>query len=209
MLKTKYQEQKNQMTHGRTIRIYLQDGTMSGIRHAEIVNWTGQGISVPRTHVKALAHWSEATRPGIYFLLGINKASHHPAVYIGEGENVFDRLSSHLLGRDFWNEAVFFSNKDENLTKAHVKYLESRLVRMAKAAARYSVENLNDPPATGLPRGDRDSMEEFIGYLTVIVATFGHHFLEPPAKADAQAPEVTPAPSRMRAGRADLYWAPK
>ena len=31
------------MSLGRTIRIYLDDGSVSVIRHAEIVNWTGQG----------------------------------------------------------------------------------------------------------------------------------------------------------------------
>ena len=36
------------MSFGKTIRIYLADGTATGIRHAELVNWTGQAIVCPR-----------------------------------------------------------------------------------------------------------------------------------------------------------------
>lgn len=58
---------------------------------------------------------------------------------------MLDRLQSHIVNKDFWNEVVFFTSKDENLTKSHVKYLESRLVQFAKSANRYSVLNGNEP----------------------------------------------------------------
>lgn len=55
------------MPHGRSIRIYLADGSASGIRHAEVVNWTGQAIVCPRTRVAELKGWEESQRPGVYF----------------------------------------------------------------------------------------------------------------------------------------------
>lgn len=58
------------MIRGKSIRIYLADGTVTGIRHAEIVNWTGQGIACPRKKVSDLQHWEEAQKPGVYFLFG-------------------------------------------------------------------------------------------------------------------------------------------
>ena len=87
-------DEEHCMTTGRTIRIYLADGSVSGIRHAEIVNWTGQAISSPRSHVKELKDWNESLKPGIYFLFGVDDKSTDEAVYIGEPENVFERLSS-------------------------------------------------------------------------------------------------------------------
>ena len=169
------------MSIGRTIRIYLDDGSITGIRHAEIVNWTGQAISAPRTQIKALAEWPESNKPGVYFLFGIDDLSGSQALYIGEAENVLDRLSSHLANKDFWNEVVFFTSKDENLTKSHVKYLESRLVELAKSANRYVLLNGNSPQLSSLPRGDRDSMEEFIGNLRTLLGVIGHKALEPVA----------------------------
>ena len=129
---------------GKTIRIYLADGSVSGIRHAEIVNWTGQAVSSPRTKNKSLVDWDESKKPGVYFLFGIDEESGRDAVYIGEAENVFDRLQNHIANKDFWNEVIFFTNKDENLTKSHVKYLESRLIKLVKGLGRYVVLNGNE-----------------------------------------------------------------
>lgn len=167
---------------GKTIRIYLDDGSVSGIRHAEIVNWTGQAVSSPRTKFKSLVDWDESKKPGVYFLFGIDEESGHNAVYIGEAENVFDRLQNHMANKDFWNEVIFFTNKDENLTKSHVKYLESRLIKLAKFCGRYVVLNGNESQLPLLPRGDRDAMEEFLCNLKILLGSLGYKALEPLTK---------------------------
>jgi hypothetical protein len=186
------------MSLGRTIRIYLDDGLITGIRHAEIVNWTGQAISAPRTKIKQLSDWPESQKPGVYFLFGVDDESGNQALYIGEAENVLDRLSNHLANKDFWNEVIFFTSKDENLTKSHVKYLESRLVELAKTANRYVLLNGNAPQLSSLPKGDRDSMEEFIGNLRTLLGVMSHKALEPIAshenklsKESLASPKVT------------------
>ncbi|MBN2866266.1 MAG: GIY-YIG nuclease family protein [Thiotrichales bacterium] len=168
---------------GKTIRIYLNDGSVSGIRHAEIVNWTGQAITSPRSKIKNLASWDESNKPGVYFLFGVDKESGDDAVYIGEAENVFSRLQNHITKKDFWNEVVFFTSKDENLTKSHVKYLESKLVQLAKLSARHVVLNGNEPQRPVLPRGDRDAMDEFIANLIILLGAVGYKTLESIDKA--------------------------
>ncbi len=42
------------MSRGTQLKIYLANGSVIGIRHAEIVNWTGQAIVIPRVHIKEL-----------------------------------------------------------------------------------------------------------------------------------------------------------
>lgn len=169
------------MTLGRTIKIYLQDGSVTGIRYAEIVNWSGQAISIPRSKMKELVQIEESKKPGIYFLFGVdeNERDNHPAVYIGESESIFDRLNQHLKHKEFWNEAIFFTSKDENLTKSHIKYLEARLIEEAKKVDRYTLDNSNDATLSALPKGDRDSMEEFIDNIRILLGTMGHKTLEP------------------------------
>lgn len=168
------------MELGRTIKIYLDNGSVTGIKHSEIVNWSGQAMSVPRNLVKKLNDWTEAQRPGVYFLFGLDENGNY-AVYIGESENVFERLVQHIgdSKKDFWNEVVFFTSKDENLTKAHVKFLESKLTLLAKNANRYKVLNGNNPQQSKLPRGDRDSMEEFINNIRILIGAMSHKVLEP------------------------------
>lgn len=167
------------MSIGKTIRIFLASGSVTGVRHAEIVNWTGQALSCPRPQVKSLSSWEEALKPGVYFLFGDDPESGNSAVYIGEAENIYDRLQHHLNNKDFWNEVVLFSSKDENLTKAHVKFLESKLVQLAKQASRQITLNGNDPQASSLPRGDRAAMEEFVINIRTLLGVLGHKTLEP------------------------------
>lgn len=167
------------MNFGRSIRIYLADGTPSGIRHVEIANWSGQAIACPRSRFAELSKWGEANRPGVYFLFEKQNADSGNRVYIGESENVIKRLSDHDRNKDFWNEVIIFTSKDENLTKSHVKYLESRLVSIGIEAERYQMENSNTPTESNLPRADKDAMEEFIHNLKIIIGTLGHKLLEP------------------------------
>ena len=164
---------------GRSIRIYLSDGSTSGLRHVEIANWSGQAIACPRSRFSELKKWSESQRPGVYFLLEKYSTADKSKVYIGESENVFKRLIDHDRKKDFWNEVVLFSSKDENLTKAHIKYLESRLTFITKETDRYYTENGNNPTESTLPRADRDAMEEFVQNIKMILGTLGHKLLEP------------------------------
>jgi hypothetical protein len=167
------------MTHfGKSIRIYLKDGTVTGIKFGEVVNQTIQSISCPRLRTGELSDYTEAKRPGVYFLFGQDEESNEPKVYIGEAENVYDRLQNHIANKDFWNEVIFFVSKDENLTKSHVKYLESRLIQIALSANRYKIDNYNQSQLSSLPPADRDAMEEFLIYIKLLIGVLGHKFLE-------------------------------
>lgn len=167
------------MAIGKSIRIYLADATVSGIRYAELVNWTGQAIACPRNRLNELTKWPEAAKPGVYFLFESRFGDSKPMAYVGESENVTQRLTSHDRNKEFWNEVIIFTSKDENITKAHIKYLESALVSLSKQADRYQLENGNTPPESGLPRADRDAMEEFIVNVRMVLGVLGYPILEP------------------------------
>jgi hypothetical protein len=167
------------MPIGKSIRLFLADATVSGIRYAELVNWTGQGIACPRSRLGELSVWPEAAKPGVYFLFESRLGDSKPQVYIGESENVTARLTSHDRQKDFWNEAVIFTSKDENLTKAHIKFLEANLVSLAKQADRYRLENGAMPTESSLPRADRDAMAEFTENVRMVLGTLGYPVLEP------------------------------
>lgn len=167
------------MLIGKSIRVYLADATVTGIRYAELVNWTGQSIACPRNRLSELPKWPEAAKPGVYFLFESRFWDSKPIAYIGESENVLQRLTSHDRNKEFWNEVIIFTSKDENLTKAHIKYLESALAALSKQAGRYELENGNTPPESSLPRADRDAMEEFIINVRMVLGILGYPILEP------------------------------
>jgi Domain of unknown function (DUF4357) len=191
------------MPIGKSIRIYLADSTVTGIRYAELVNWTGQAIACPRSRLGELSSWLEASKPGVYLLFEARLGDSKPLAYIGESENVTERLTSHDRQKEFWNEVVIFTSKDENLTKAHVKFLEFTLVHRARKADRYALENGNTPPESGLPRPDKDAMAEFVENIRMVLGTLGYPILEPLLKPTTFAPSVgkrsadnTPAKSK-------------
>jgi hypothetical protein len=178
------------MPPGKTIRIYLADGTASGIRHGELVNWTGQAIVAPRGRVAELGEWPECQRPGVYVLFGDEGEAVGERAYIGEAENVFQRLKNHLANKEFWTRVVIVTSKDDNLTKAHVKYLESRMVELAREAGRYSLENGTAPQIPSLPRSERDAMEEFLGPVNLLLSALGFPVLQSVGRRDPAAVEV-------------------
>ncbi|MEB3205206.1 MAG: GIY-YIG nuclease family protein, partial [Candidatus Sericytochromatia bacterium] len=147
------------MNRGKTIRVYLADGTATGIRHATLGNWSGQALLIPRTLYPKVRNWTELLKPGVYFLIGNELNDYYQkSVYIGESENIISRLDSHISSKPFWGEVVVFTNKDDYLTKAHVRYLESELIRTSRSSGRYAVENSTASNLTRLPRSDQDEM---------------------------------------------------
>jgi hypothetical protein len=174
---------------GKSIRIYLPNDTVAGIRHAEIANWTGQALACPRSLFSELRDWPEIQRPGVYILFGVDDETGREIAYIGEAEVLANRLCGHLSGKEFWSESVSFSSKDENLTKAHVRYLESRLVSMADKAQRYRLENNVTPTLPSLPRADRDAMEDFLGHVKTLLGVLGHRLLDPLVAREANKDE--------------------
>ncbi len=103
-------------------------------------------------------------------------------VYIGEAESAYSRLVQHVAEKEFWNEAVVFISKDENLNKAHIKYLESRLFEIATNASRCEIQNSNTPTRSSISESDQAEMEEFIEYVKMLINTMGFKVFEPIVK---------------------------
>src|SRR2546429_9555661 len=122
-----------------TIKLFLPGGDAKGLRTAEIFNMTIKAIAAPRTELEELLKREELDKPGIYILTGTDPETGLPHAYIGEAEVIRDRLKQHK-SKEFWVFAIVFVSKDENLTKAHVRYLESRLLTEATQVGRFTLE---------------------------------------------------------------------
>lgn len=167
---------------GRTVKIYLVDGIPSGVISAEIMNWTGKFTIAPRTQLADLAKRDELKRTGVYVLAGQNpKDPLQEMVYIGESDNIWTRLTQHSRDsdKDFWGKTIVITSKDENLTKAHGRYLESRLIQMANQAQRVQVINGTNPETTSLPEPDIADMEYFLEQIQMILPVLGFTFAVP------------------------------
>jgi len=167
----------NQEPHPKTIKIFLLDGDPNGRMLCELSNWSGKAYKIPRIKVKDCADRSDLVNTGIYMLFGKDDEG-NDKVYIGEAEEILKRLNQHLVQKDFWNEAVVFVSKDENLNKAHIKYMEHRLYQIATMASRYKIDNVTTPAQTAISESDRADMEEFISNIRMLVNTLGHKLFD-------------------------------
>jgi hypothetical protein len=176
------------MNKGRTLKVFLVDGTPTGLLTAEIMNWTGHVITGPRSRLTDLIQRPEAQRTAVYFLVGPDQGSGiGTQVYIGETDDAARRLAQHNKpedkgGKDFWERVCVVTSKDANLTKGHIKYLESRLITTAKDAGRCELLNGTDPEYSGLPEADRSDMEFFLEQIQTLLPVLGFDFLRPRPK---------------------------
>ncbi|MBS1911698.1 MAG: GIY-YIG nuclease family protein [Bacteroidetes bacterium] len=172
---------------GFSVCVFLPDGNPDGIKVVEKSNWSGCGLVVPRALFGEAKTRPELTRTGVYVLVGQAELSPLPQVYVGEGDPVRPRLEQHSREKDFWTHVVVFTSKDQNLNKAHVQHLESRLVRLAGASKRCVLDNGNVPQAPSLSEADTAAVEGFLADMMLCLPILGYGFFE---SAPAVAPRV-------------------
>lgn len=144
-----------------SIKIFLVDGTPDGLRIVEKSNWTGVGLVCTRSQYGSVRTRPEFQAAGAYVLIGPGE-SVFPRIYVGEAEVLRKRLDTHHQTLEFWTRFVAFTSRDGNINKAHVRYLEARLIALAKAAKRAEVTNATAPPNPFLSEAETADIESFL-----------------------------------------------
>ncbi len=168
---------------GATIKLFLPTGDAQSLRVAEISNWNGLAIAAPRTELETFLKREELDKPAVYLLIGTDAVTGKPAAYIGEAEEGGKRLRQHR-DKEFWVQLVVFVSKDENLTKAHIRYLEGRLIEEAGKIGRFKLVN-DQSSGAKLPEADREDMEVFLSRIRQLLPILGCDILIPVLRAEA------------------------
>lgn len=163
-----------------SIRTFLADGSPSGLKFVEKSNWTGLGVVCLRPRFTTVKGRKEFDRAGVYVLIGPSDTSGFPQAYIGEGDPVRTRLEDHHSKKDFWTVALFFTSKDSNLNKAHIEFLEHRLIAIAKDAKRCKLDNGNTPSAPSLSEAECTDVEAFLDEMLLCFPVLGVNIFEKP-----------------------------
>jgi hypothetical protein len=148
------------------------------LRVGEVSNWTGKALggATDRTRRPARARGDSRARACTSFLASTltPATTSHTSARPRSSEIA---LKQHKA-KDFWTSVVVFVSKDENLTKAHVRYLENRLLQEAKAVGRYVLENSNGSNPK-LPESDREDMEVYLARIRQVLPVLGSDLLSP------------------------------
>ncbi|WP_138468195.1 GIY-YIG nuclease family protein [Poseidonocella sp. HB161398] len=187
---------------GRSLELYFVDGTPDGLVTAEMFNWTGHVLMVPRVRLETALRRPEAGYTGVYLLMG--ESGGRAQLYIGETERLSARLRQHAADKDWWDRAVLVTARADALNKAHARYLEARLAEIARGLGR-DLENGNTPGGAGLSEAQAANMEGFLSELRVVLPALGvtafedrRRAISAPAGQSANDPQSisgVPAPS--------------
>jgi hypothetical protein len=180
--------ERRRMARPTSIRIFLADGSPDGIRVVEKSNWTGRAVVASRAQLTEALAREELRRPGVYVLVGTDEGG-APRIYVGEGDALGERLRNHASRKDFWTRFVAFTSADESLNKAYVRYLESKLVGLAKSANQWQLDNTATPSEPPLSEADRADAEWFLAEMLVIYPILGVDAFES-ASLDEPAPDA-------------------
>ena len=152
---------------GRSLELFFIDGKPDGMLTAEVFNWTGHVLMTPRTQISEALKRKEARYTGVYLLFGEREGE--PFAYIGEAEDVSERIRNHDTRKDWWSTAILVTSAANNLNKAHVKYLEARLIEEARAVGKVALENGNMPSRSGLSEAAQANMEAFLDHILMVL----------------------------------------
>lgn len=177
------------MAYGKSIELFLVNGTADSLITAELSNWNGKALKIPRIEVASCSR-DDITQAGVYFLF-CKEDDGRDSVYIGEAENVKERLVQHLRDyqsekeKYYWNTAVIFIGRD--LNKALIRYLENRFVEIARSCKRYTVLTKNTYRNTVMKESQIAVMEEFVDNVKTLINALGYKVLEPVRQVDSDA----------------------
>ena len=175
------------MAYGKSIELFLVNGTADSLITAELSNWNGKAIKIPRIEVASCTR-DDISQAGVYFLFS-KEDDGSDSVYIGEAENVKERLVQHLRDyqsekeKYYWSTAVIFIGRD--LNKALIRYLENRFVAIARDCKRYIVLTKNTYRNTVMKESQIAVMEEFIDNVKILINALGYKVLEPLVQTDS------------------------
>lgn len=174
------------MARGKSINLFLMDGTATGRMKCTFANWTGVAYKIPRTELEKCRERDDLKQSGVYFLFGVSDQTGDNIAYIGQagarknGEGILYRLQEHKRNpdKDYWTEAVVFTTSNNSFGPTEISYLENRFCKMALEANRYDIKNGNDPTPGNITEEKESELEEFIDYAKIVMGTLGHKIFE-------------------------------
>jgi predicted GIY-YIG superfamily endonuclease len=187
------------------VRLFLVDGNPAGLLTAEIMNWTGHVLAGPRSELPKLLARPEMERTGVYLLYGADiEDPDRSMLYIGESDQVKQRLKQHNQSesKPYWERTIVITSKDQNITKAHARYLEARLITLALRAGRARLENAITPDTISLPEADQSDMEFFIEQIQLILPVLGLTVMRPSPTAS---PELYASKTKAEARMSPIF----
>ncbi|HBB82460.1 MAG TPA: DUF4357 domain-containing protein [Sulfitobacter sp.] len=171
---------------GRSIELFFVNGTPDGMVTATIpFQWSGHVLVTRRTQLKEAISREEAKRPGVYLLIGDIEGE--ASLYVGETDELRNRLTQHASSKDWWDTAILITSNGEPLNKAHVRYLEHKMFTDAKRINKIALSYGQAPSGSPLSEAARAHMDDFLENIYLVLPALRFDFFTEQTKDDSPA----------------------
>lgn len=178
---------------GRLIKLFITGDDPRSLRTVELDNWWGMAVMGRRSYFKKALAREELSRSCIYLLIRSAGSDDLPEVYVGESDDFVQRYATSPFPIPF-DSFVVFTNKDDYLTRAHVKWLEREVWELlSQNEGKVQLANRSTPTGSKLPEAETASMGTFLGNMIYVLEALGFAFFEEPSAVSTEAPEPLPA----------------
>lgn len=166
-----------------TVYTKLLDKTLEGARIIDMGSTKScECFVLPRDKVAEVAKKQPHLQQyGFYILLGRDK-DRRPMAYVGQTNDFTNRVNDHKQKKDFWDTALVFVSKSDEIFPSEALYLEYLGWKAAKNADNYIIENSKDINEPHLSADKQNEMELFFEDIQFLTRFYGCKVFDRPEK---------------------------
>lgn len=152
-----------------TINTILLDDSLEGSKMIDLgQNRACMCFVVPRDKIKSVAEQhKQFTSSAFYLLLGSGNGL-LPDVYVGKTDNFLRRSADHARNKQFWDTAMVFVSKTNELYGDEISYLEYLGYEAVQKSPLHTVINCNKVKEPKVPYVKAQQMREFFEDIKLI-----------------------------------------
>lgn len=161
-----------------TVYTKLLDKTLDGARIIDMGSTkTCQCFVLPYDTIAKVGKEYLAGKYAFYILLGCRGIG-GPCAYIGQTNDFVNRVADHKQKKNWWNTALVFVSKADEIFASETLYLEYLGWKTACDAHQYRVENTKPIKEPGLSDDKKNDMELFFEEIKFLTEFYGCKIFE-------------------------------
>ena len=163
------------MDNSYVVKIFVESGNPSGVRRVSKSNWSGECLVFSKNDLSEVLNRLN-DQIGVYVLVGDDlEGNFDQQVYVGQSTQLSNRLKEHAKdeSKNFWTQTVVFSSVSGEMNNGDIKYLESRLICLARESKRSAISNANTPVEPALSAVDKSEAQGFLKAALDIFSVLG------------------------------------
>lgn len=166
-----------------TVYTKLLNQTLSGVRIIDMGSTrTCQLYVIPREQLGLVSKEKPLHQYCFYLLIG-QTPDGKPKAYIGQSNDFLHRVKDHQTKKIFWDTALVFVSKADEIYASEVFFLEYLGITKAMESGRYSLdENKQVPQKPSIAPDKENDMELFFGEIQFLASFYGCPIFERTSK---------------------------